>query len=194
MGYPTSGERANRRRRRPSHTGKTPRAAATVVFRAVRRRTHAVKPHDLVPVGDATGILLVGRASHGGLGLDHFAILFKPGHRLGAVLDLEDHLDPTRKCLGGPAGVEDYLDDAPGMVALRQLGERRKDEIVGPNETRRNAGSGAGAGTGSGFRFGDSGKRFFVRRRGFGLLVLGFGGFDDVFEALNALPATGTGD
>ena len=157
-----------------------------------------MKPHYLVPISDATGILLVGGTSHRRFIFDHLAILFKPSHRLGPILDLENHLDPTRKRLRAPASVEDYLNHAPGMVPLRQLRKRRKDKIVGPNyRTRRNARSRPDAGTQTGFRFRESrvfGNRFFLRWRVIGVLFLGFGGFDDVFEALNALPATGAGD
>jgi len=166
--------------------------------------TQAVKPHDLIPIRNASRILLVvmGRPSPGPRpALHRLPILLEAGDRSWAVVDLKYHLDTAREGLGPPAGVKDYLDHIPRRMPLGEFGERRKARVGvargGGGDAPRAVDSGLEIGLGSGGRV--SGARVFLERlfgSGFGLgLGPGLGGVDDdVFDVLNAFSATGTGN
>lgn len=164
--------------------GERPRAAANLERAAAWCGTEAVESHDLIPVGHTSRVVFNGavhRVRVAQAGFDRFPILLKTGHRAGRVQDLEHHFDLTRETLLAPARVEDYLHHIARRVPRRKLRERREERLgaAGP-------GSGRGGLVRAGFGFS------LHRRRSLGRFwLLGFGGFDYVFEALNAVSAAG---
>lgn len=155
-----------------------------------------MEPHHLVPVRNAPRVLLPrsanGRAARTGPGLHRLAIFFEPGHGSRTVLDLENHLDPTRKGFGAPTRVEDNLDDITGRMALMQLHQCRKVRVRSTDRPSSRVTEPRMVGRGRnrlGLIFGTG---LPLRRRGFRLLLgLVLGGINNVLNALNALSATG---
>lgn len=174
--------------------------ASSAVGAAAGGGAQAVKPHDLIPVRNASRILLVvmGRPSPTPRpALHRLPILLEAGDRSRAAVDLKYHLDAAREGLGPPAGVKDYLHHVPRGMPLSEFGERREARVG----VARGGGCDAPGAVDSGFEiglgcgWGVSGAGVFLERLfgpGFGLgLGPGLGGVDDnVFDVLNALSAT----
>ena len=115
-------KRANRR---PLLLRKRP-CTSSVVGPTVPGGTQAVKPHDLVPVGDASRVLLavvaLGEPRRGAC-LHRLAKLLEPRHGARRVLHLENQFDPTREGLGAPACVEDDFDNVARRVAFGKFND-----------------------------------------------------------------------
>jgi len=200
MRVAAAGERADGR----ALTAGEGQRTSSAIGAAAGGGTQAVKPHDLIPIRNASRILLVvmGRPSPGpGPALHRLPILLEAGDRSWAVVDLKYHLDAAREGLGAPAGVKDYLHHVPRRVPLGEFGERRQARVG----VARGGGGDAPGAVDGGFEIGFGGGRrvsgagVFLERLfwpGFGLgFGPGLGGVDDdVFDVLNAFSATGTGN
>lgn len=116
VGLTATGERTNCPL--PAAVESPKRAASSTI--SGRGTQQALKSHQLIPISNTPRVAVAAAAN----GLDSLPVFLEASQRSWRILDLEYHLDPTREGIfGGPAGVEDYLDDIARRVALRELSQ-----------------------------------------------------------------------